>query len=66
MSNQNLRDEMPEVTAFIDSMREAFGKDHIDYQIRRGMRGEPVFFAQENGRQIGTPVIKEVKHHAKD
>lgn len=66
MSNQNLRDEMPEVTAFIDSMREAFGKDHIDHQIRRGIRGEPVFFAQENGRQIGTPVNKEVKHHAKD
>ena len=56
---------MPEVTAFIDSLREAFGKDHIDQQIRRGMRGEPVFYARENGHQIGTPVTKEEARHAK-
>lgn len=65
-NNQSLRDKMPEVTAFIDSMREAFGKDHIDRQIRLGIRGEPVFYARENGHQIGTPVTKEDKSHAKD
>jgi len=45
---------MPGVTAFIDSMRAAFGKEVIDSIIRRGMRGEPVFFAKENGIEVGT------------
>ena len=51
---KNLRDEMPEVTAFIDSMRKEFGAAEIDSIIRRGMRGEPVFYAREGGIEIGT------------
>ncbi|WP_052451984.1 hypothetical protein [Noviherbaspirillum autotrophicum] len=47
---------MPTVTAFIDDLREAFGKEMIDGQIRRGIRGEPVFYACENGVEIGTKV----------
>lgn len=51
-----MRNEMPNVTAFIDAMREAFGKEMIDRQIKRGMRGEPVFYAKENGHEVGTPM----------
>ncbi|MEG1678674.1 MAG: hypothetical protein RR326_01155 [Stenotrophomonas sp.] len=51
-----LRDEMPETAAFIDALREAFGVVEINQQIRGGMHGEPVFFARENGREIGTPL----------
>lgn len=66
MSKPNMREQMPNVAAFIDQMRDAFGKEHIDQQIRKGMRGEPVFFARENGHQIGTPVTEEDRRHAKD
>jgi hypothetical protein len=45
---------MPTVAAFIDGMREAFGKEHIDRQIRAGMNGKPVFYCSENGRELGT------------
>ena len=54
MGKGSLRDQMPVVTAWIDKMRETFGKEHIDAQIRAGMRGAPVFFASENGHEIGT------------
>jgi hypothetical protein len=50
----DLRMEMPLVTAFIDSMREAFGKEMIDAQIRKGLKGSPAFHATENGHEIGT------------
>ena len=66
MSKPSMREQMPNVAAFIDKMRDAFGQEHIDQQIRKGMRGEPVFFARENGHQIGTPVTEEDRRHAKD
>ena len=66
MTKQNMRDQMPECAAFVDSLREAFGKEHIDAQIRAGMRGEPTFFASENGHTLGTPIpyIKRSSHAA--
>lgn len=60
MAKRNLRRDMPAVTAFIDSLREVFGKEMIDGQIRQGMRGEPMFWASENGHEIGTRVNPEV------
>ena len=66
MSKISMREQMPEVASFIDSLREAFGKDEIDIQIRKGMRGEPEFFAREIGPHIRTPVTEEVKRHAKN
>jgi hypothetical protein len=56
MKKQNLRTEMPITAAWIDSLRAAFGTEYIDSIIRRGMKGEPVFSAAENGHTIGTPV----------
>lgn len=50
----SLRAEMPETAAFIDALRGAFGKDEIDAQIKKGMRGLPGFYASENGHEIGT------------
>ena len=54
MSKINLRDQMPVVVAFIDSLRAVFGKEGIDKQIQDGMRGKPTFWASENGHEIGT------------
>lgn len=54
MSKQNLREQMPVVTAFIDDLRKVFGTDMINGQMRKGMKGEPTFWASENGREIGT------------
>ena len=45
---------MPLVTAFIDGMRDAFGKDAIDAQIRLGMAGHKTFWARENGIDVGS------------
>lgn len=64
MSKPSMREQMPECSAFIDQLRDAFCREHIDAQIRAGMRGEPTFFAQENGHTLGTPipVSKKVRH----
>jgi len=52
-----MRSAMPNVTRFIDDMREAFGNEMIDRQIRKGMNGEQGFYAKEGGHTIGTPLI---------
>lgn len=56
MSKGSLREQMPTVAAIIDEFRAAFGKESIDKVIRAGMKGQPVFFASENGHTIGTPI----------
>jgi len=54
MTKGAMRDEMPVVTAWIDKMRDAFGREHINGQIRAGIKGAPVFYASENGHTVGT------------
>jgi hypothetical protein len=50
----SMREAMPEVTAFIDACREVFGTEVVNDSIRRGMRGEPYFYAEENNIEVGT------------
>lgn len=51
----SLRAAMPETAAFIDSMRDCFGRAEIDDLIRRGLRGEQdCFHATEAGHEVGT------------
>ena len=57
MGKKSMRTEMPNTAAFIDALRDAFGADMINDQIRKGMRGEPTFYANENGHELGTPWI---------
>jgi len=45
---------MPQTAAFIDAMRDAFGREHIDGQIRRGIAGDATFHAAEAGHELGT------------
>ena len=56
---------MPTVTAWIDDLREAFGKTEIDAVIRVGLRPdcEPRrrFFASENGQEIGRRFVPAVE-----
>ncbi len=54
MAKGSMREQMPFVAAWIDGLREAFGTESIDRQIRAGMRGSPVFYASENGHTVGT------------
>lgn len=56
-----LRESMPETAAFIDALREAFGKEHIDAQIRLGMQGAQTFHAVEGGQEVGTRFTQPVK-----
>ena len=58
MAKGSMREQMPVVTAFIDQLREVFGREYIDDIIRAGMRGKPVFHATENGHEVGTPVYQ--------
>ena len=57
MSRENNRSKMPQVTAFIDDLRAAFGVDEIDNVIRRGLhadcKSEQRFFAAEAGYEMG-------------
>lgn len=46
---------MPVTAQLIDEFRAVFGKDNIDGVLRRAMKGEPVFYAKENGHTFGTP-----------
>lgn len=52
----NLRIEMPVTTAWIDQMRELYGKDSIVPSIKQGMAGGTDFYACENGYEIGRRV----------
>lgn len=56
MARGAMREQMPVCAAWIDDLRFVFGAEYIDRIIRAGMRGEPVFFASENGHTVGTPV----------
>jgi hypothetical protein len=55
MRQKELKEKMPVIAAFIDQLVEAFGKEEIHGQIRKGLQGEPTFWASENGHEIGTP-----------
>ena len=53
----NLRTQMPLVTAWIDGLRDAFGREAIDGQIRAAVRdGLATFHAREGGHEVGTPL----------
>lgn len=58
MKKGHLREKMPCTADFVDRLREAFGKEYIDDIIRKGLRGEAVFYAEENGITLGTPPEK--------
>lgn len=49
---------MPLTAEFIDECRKVFGVDQINDQIRRGMRGDGCFWANENGFEIGSRPIR--------
>jgi hypothetical protein len=49
-----LAEAMPAISAWVSELRNAFGDDLMDDLIVRGRRGEPVFYASENGHSFGT------------
>lgn len=55
----SMRDKMPQTTRFIDWLRQELGSKTVEDAIRAGMAGEPRFFAEENGHQLGTPATIE-------
>jgi hypothetical protein len=56
-NNGSMREKMPHIAAYIDELRKIWGAELIDGIIRRGMKGEPVFYCTENGNEIGTKVF---------
>lgn len=52
-SKKASRDTMPQVTAFIDDLRAAYGKEEVDNWIKQGLR-EGTFWAEENGIIVGS------------
>lgn len=54
----SLRETMPTVAGWIDDLRAAFGKELIDLQIRRGLKGEGTFYARENDVEVGSKPLE--------
>ncbi|MDA8095572.1 MAG: hypothetical protein M0T84_17025 [Betaproteobacteria bacterium] len=54
-----MREKMPQVSAFIDDLRKAFGPAEVDSWIRKGLR-DGTFRASEGGHVIGADTT-EVK-----
>lgn len=66
MTSRNLRESMPLVTTLIDELREAFGTDEINAQIKLGIQGAQTFHASENGIEVGTRFAEPVKYITAD
>lgn len=49
------RADLPQVFAWVKDLRDAFGPE-ISALVKGGLDGVPVFYASENGRQVGTPL----------
>lgn len=64
-SSGRLREKMPGVTAWIDSLREAFGKEMVDKMIRTGLR-DGTFWAVEKGLVVGHPPAAVLDKHFAD
>jgi hypothetical protein len=45
---------MPEMAAFMEELRYAFGDESVDDAVRRGKAGEATLYACENGHAVGT------------
>lgn len=45
---------MPEITAWLDGLRGAFGAETINTAIRGGLAGRATFYAAEGGVEVGT------------
>lgn len=50
----SLREQMPQCAAFLDDLRQAFGKAEVDQMIREGL-ANGTFYAAENGYEVGRP-----------
>lgn len=61
MTKGSLREQMPVTAQLIDDFRAVFGKENIDGVLRRARKGEPVFYAVENGHTFGTPSPPRVR-----
>lgn len=54
---KHARDAMPKITAWLDDLRAAFGRELVDAQICAATtEGLPTFYASENGRRVGVPM----------
>lgn len=58
----HLREKMPGVAAFVDSLRLAFGKEMVDHMIRTGLQ-DGTFWAVENGLVVGQPPTDVMEKH---
>lgn len=58
----NARVDMPEITGFVDALREAFGLEEINSAIKRGMQ-DGTFWALENGFVVGSPPEEVMDEH---
>jgi hypothetical protein len=65
VSSGHVREKMPGVTAWIDSLREAFGKEMVDQMIRTGLR-DGTFWAVEEGLVVGQPPAAVLEKHFAD
>jgi hypothetical protein len=53
-----MRHLMPECAAFLDSLREEFGRADVDGWVRAGL-ANGTFYAEEGGHTVGRPQPRE-------
>ena len=53
---------MPMTAAWIDELREAFGAEMVNEQIRRGVKGAPTFYVEEGSHTVGTKANEPPAH----
>lgn len=63
-SSMALKDEMPQVAAWVADVRATFcdtpqALAQFNDNIRAGLAGQPTFWARENGREVGTKDVRQ-------
>jgi hypothetical protein len=59
--SKKLRLEMPQTAKLVDGMRAILGAEVFNDRLRRAIKGEPgLFYAKENGFEVGTPDTRVV------
>lgn len=54
----HLRKKMPQTAEWIDALRGAFGREMVDAQIKKSMKGEATFYSKEGEQEFGTKGIE--------
>jgi hypothetical protein len=56
-----LRDQMPQTADFLNFAAELIGRVELNALVKKAQEGSPVFYAAENGFELGTKMTERGK-----